>query len=421
MMNIQETRRQGNKGAGGKSKLRKYIKLSVYLLCIFLFLSIILALFNYERLLRLYHVNNLFSQENIVSNFSNMQKLFLTIPVKRGDIIYQWEEEPKELVQNFAFEGRIINVANYLKETATTSLLVVSNGKISFEEYYLGSSAQDRRISWSIAKSFLSALFGIALEEGYIDSLDDAVTKYVPELEQSAYNGVAIIDVLRMASGVKFNEDYMDFNSDINRMGRILALGGSMDKFAIGIKDRVRKAGTARQYVSIDTHILAMVLRAVTSKSIAELLSEKIWSKIGPLDDAYYISDGYGVAFALGGLNMRSRDYALFGQLFLQKGKWGEEQIIPLKWAIDSVLPSAPPSIYNSDKFGYGYQWWVPLNAEEEFFATGIYGQYIYVNRKMGVVIVKTSADRNFRNDGAGGNLVKRKTIEMFRAIAKSQ
>ncbi len=347
-----------------------------------------------------------------------MDKLFETRILKNGEDIYEWHKNLKSLPVSFYFEGDEVNISDYLKATSTTSLLVVRDGEIVFEDYYLGTSPEDKRISWSIAKSFLSALFGIAVDEGKIASLNDPVTKYVPKLRQSAYNGVAIIDVLHMASGVRFDEDYLDFNSDINRMGRILALGGSMDEFAAGIVEREREAGSLRQYVSIDTHVLAMVLRAVTGKSLHELFEENLWSKIGASSSAYYITDGYGVAFALGGLNMRTRDYALFGQLFLQNGKWGNEQIIPADWAKSSVLPSAPKSVFQDDVFGYGYQWWVPINPNEEFYAIGIYGQYIYINRKAKVVIVKTSADRNFRNDGEGGNKVERKTIEMFRSIA---
>ncbi len=399
--------------------MRKIIKISLWILSGLIIIALIVGLLNYERLVRLYHVNNLFSEEKIVSNFSSMRNMFLVKDLPRSGEVYPWREQAKNLPQYFEFNNERINISDYLRQTSTTSLLVVSNGSIAYEEYFLDTKPDDKRISWSIAKSFLSTLFGVALEEGHIDSLDDAVTKYVPELSQSAYNEVAIIDVLHMASGVEFDEDYLDFNSDINRMGRVLALGGSMDKFAIGIVDRAREPGVARQYVSIDTHVLAMVLRAATGKSLSEYFVEKFWSKIGASDDAYYITDGYGVAFALGGLNMVTRDYALFGLLMLQYGKLGDKQIIPAKWAEISVLPSAPPSVYEDDKFGYGYQWWVPINANEEFYAIGIYGQYIYVNRKKSVVIVKTSADRNFRNDGHSGNLVEQKTIEMFRAIAK--
>ncbi len=399
--------------------MKKFLKYFLWAISGLLVVVLIVALFNYERIVRLYNVNSLFSEEKIVSNFSSMDKMFLVKDLPRSGDAYQWKTQITELPSAFTFVGSQISTEEYLAQTSTTSLLVLSDGNIVFEDYYLGTKIDDKRISWSMAKSFLSALFGVAVFEGKIASLEDAVTKYVPELEQSAYNGVKIIDVLHMASGVEFDEDYLDYESDINRMGRVLALGGSMDEFAASISTRARTAGIARQYVSIDTHVLSMVLRAATGKSLAEYFEEKLWAKLGAGGNAYYVTDGHGVAFALGGLNMRTRDYALFGQLFLQNGKWGKEQIIPKEWAKISVLPSAPRSIHKDDKFGYGYQWWVPVNSDEEFYAIGIYGQYLYINRKLGVVIVKTSADRDFKNDGEGGNLIEQKTIEMFRAIAQ--
>jgi CubicO group peptidase (beta-lactamase class C family) len=268
-----------------------------------------------------------------------------------------------------------------------------------------------------MAKSFLSAMMGKAVADGRI-ALSDPVDKYVPKLKGTVYEGVTVRNVLNMASGVKFDEDYLDFNSDINRMGRVLALGGSMDAFAAGLEAREREQGTARQYTSIDTHILAMVLRAVTGRDLPLLMSETLWSQLGAEADAIYLTDGNGVAFALGGLNATSRDYARFGQMMLDLGRFNGHQVVPLAWTIDSVRPSAPRAANPQDPFGYGYQWWVPPNADDEFFAVGIYGQYIYVNRPALVVIVKTSADRAFADDGADGDKVQAETIEMFRAIA---
>ena len=132
----------------------------------------------------------------------------------------------------------------------------------------------------------------------------------------------------------------------------------------------------------------------------------------------YYLTDGYGVAFALGGLNVRTRDYARFGQMMLDYGQFNGRQIIPSDWVRESTKASAPPASDKADRMGYGFQWWVPVNADDEFYAIGIYGQYIYVNRPARVVIVKTSAHRDFDNDGVGGSLVEEETMEMFRAIA---
>jgi CubicO group peptidase (beta-lactamase class C family) len=269
-----------------------------------------------------------------------------------------------------------------------------------------------------MAKSFLSAMFGIAVTDGRIKSLDDAVDLYAPMLKGSAYEGVSIRNVLNMASGITFNEDYLSFWSDINKMGRVLAIGGSMDGFAAGLTDRFQPAGKNRQYTSIDTHVLSMVLREATGMPLQQFMEQTLWNKLGVEQDAYYVTDSENVAFALGGLNVTSRDYARFGQMMLGFGNFNGQQIIPADWAMASVENTAPKPL-GGDSFGYGYQWWIPENAFGEFFALGIYGQYIYVNRPLKTVIVKTSADRAFESDGHGGALIAEETIEMFRAIAQ--
>ncbi len=402
--------------------MRKFFKWSFRVIGLLIVVGLVWGIFNRDKIIRLYHVNALFEEENIVRNFSHMKDIFFSAPVPNKSTKPaegEWPVALSAMPETYRFKGKTGTIKKRLEEFATTSILVLHKGAIVHEEYFLGTKKEDRRISWSMAKSVLSALFGIAVHEGKIDSIDDPVTKYVIELKDSAYNGVAIRDVLHMASGVKFNEDYLDFYSDIKRMGRVLAFGGSMDKFAISIKERERKAGEARQYTSIDTHVLGMVLRKATGKTLMDYLGEKIWAKIGSGEDFYYLTDGYGVAFALGGLNMRTRDYARFGQLFLNKGKWGDEQIVPEDWVAESTRVSAPHSSIAEDALQYGYQWWMPPATDGEFFAVGIYGQYIYINPKAEIVVVKTAANRNFKADGENGRSIKVENIAIFRAIAE--
>jgi CubicO group peptidase (beta-lactamase class C family) len=167
------------------------------------------------------------------------------------------------------------------------------------------------------------------------------------------------------------------------------------------------------QYVSIDTHIVSMVVRGATGRSIPDLLSEKIIAPLGLEQTPYYISDGAGVAFVLGGLNLTTRDYARFGQMFLQNGAYDGQQIVPSDWVAASTTPSAPTA---SGKLGYGYQWWIPQGASAgEFMGRGIYGQYLYINQGKGMVIATNAADRRFRDAG-----VTDQNIAIFRAIADS-
>lgn len=368
--------------------------------------AVAIGVWKREELTRLMAVNSLFSAEKIVQNFSHMDRAFLTVPVPRGplatsELSYGPETELPE------------GTAQWIEARAVTSLLVMKDGEIRYEEYFLGTGPDDRRISWSLAKSYLSALFGVLLEEGAIESLDDPVTRYAPTLAGSAYDGASIRNVLNMASGVVFDEDYLDKSSDINRMGRVVALGGTLDDFTASFTETFAAPGEAWKYVSIDTHVIGMVIRGATGRPVADLLAEKIIAPLGQDHDGFYLTDGTGTAFVLGGLNFTTRDYARFGQMILQDGAYGGRQVVPSAWIAESTAASAPTE---PGRIAYGYQWWIPKGAHDgEFLARGIYGQYIYIDQASDVVIVVTAADRRFRDDG-----VDDANTAMFRRIAQS-
>ncbi len=366
--------------------------------------AVVMGVWKRDEITRLLAVNSLFDADRIVGNFSAMDAAFLNVAVSRGD------GPTVDLPHGPSFDLPD-SAQDWITEQAVTSLLVMKDGAIRHEEYFLGTGPGDRRISWSIAKSYLSALFGVVQEEGAIASLDDPVTQYAPLLAGGAYDGATVRNVLQMTSGVVFDEDYLDYNSDINRMGRVLALGGLMDDFAAGLTATEAQPGARWQYVSIDTHIVGMVIRGATGRSIPDLMSEKIMAPLGLEHEPYYVTDGAGVAFVLGGLNLTTRDYARFGQMILQDGEWQGRQVVPADWIRESTAASAPTE---PGRTGYGYQWWMPADATEgEFFGRGIYGQYLYIDRQKGVVIVVTAADRGFRDPG-----VHEANIDMLRAIA---
>lgn len=360
-----------------------------------------LALWKREEITRLMAVNSLFQADKIVQNFSHMDQLFLTRALSRGEGPVSPLPQAQSAVLSPEAEA-------WIKDRSVTSLVALKNGAVVHERYFLGTGADDKRISWSVAKSLLAALFGVIEAEGAIDSLDDPVVKYAPQLAGSAYDGTTIRDVLTMSSGVAFNEDYLDFNSDINKMGRVLALGGSMDDFAAGLKLREAEPGSRFHYVSIDTHVIGMVIRGATGKDIPELLEDRILAPLGLQAAPYYLTDGLGVSFVLGGLNLTTRDYARFGQMILQGGKWQGVQVVPEPWVIAMTSPQA------KDGSDYGFQWWLPENpAPGEVMAQGIYGQFIYINPGLGVVLAVNSADRGFEDPGVyDGN------VAMLRAIA---
>jgi CubicO group peptidase (beta-lactamase class C family) len=380
----------------------RYLVRAIFVLAL---IAVAVGVWKREEIKRLLAVNSLFSEEKIITNFSGMNAAFLSVDVPRGD--GPVAELPKGTEATLTPE-----VTQWVKDRTITALVVFKDGALVHESYYQGTNADDLRISWSIAKSYLSSLLGVLLDEGAIASIDDPVTKYAPSLKGGAYDGASIRNVLNMASGVTFDEDYLDQSSDINTMGRVLALGGSMDGFAVDLSETFAEPGTDWQYVSIDTHIISMIIRGATGREIAPLLSEKVIIPMGLEASPYYLTDGNGVAFVLGGLNLRTRDYARMGQMFLQNGAYNGQQIVPADWVAASTVPSAPTV---PGEYGYGYQWWMPKDGREgEFLARGVYGQYIYINRPLGVVIASNAADRKFRNEGVGDY-----NIQIFRKIAE--
>ena len=399
-------------------------KIMKLVILVLLIIGVVIAL-NYKNIQRLMRVKSMFDEDKIVHSFSNMSENLFSAKLARSGTEHIWPVALAPLPITYMDRDKEKSTAAMLEELDVTALVVVKDGAIVFEDYYKGTKPNDLRISWSMSKSFVSALTGLALANGDIESLDDPVTKYAPSLKGSAYDGVSLRNVMNMASGIKFNEDYLDPKSDINKMGTVLGLGGSLDKFTAKQKNIARPAGENWQYCSIDTHVISMVLRAATGQSLQDYFVENLWSKIGASADAAYSTDSKGNAFALGGLNVRTRDYALFGELFRNGGKRGDVQIIPEDWVKISTTHSAPPAAdggHNETEdgasFGYGYQWWIPPNADGEYYAVGVYGQYIYVNPKAGIVIAKNAAHREFMSADEKGEGYMAQNITLMRSIA---
>lgn len=374
----------------------------------------LLLMWRWEDVKRLQTVNTMFDADKIVSNFSHMDRAFLThdLSVQSGQ---PWPEALTPIPETVMIAGTERNLDTVLEELDTTALVIIRDGLLIHEDYRRGTTVDDRRISWSVAKSFMSGLYGNALESGAIQSLDDEVTTYVPDLKGTAYEGASLRNILNMSSGIRYNENYLDQSSDINKMGRTIALGGSLDAYTTTLKTRQFEPGSDWQYVSMDTHVAAWALRNATGQSLHTLWAET-YGPLGFRQRPFYLVDGKDVAFALGGLNLTTRDYAKFGQLFLQRGEWKGEQLIPADWVDASTAHSAPAL---SDRgVGYGYQWWVPMPEQGDYFAVGIYGQYIYVNPALNIVIAKNAADREFMFADEAGTYAMNKNIEMMRSLA---
>ena len=389
-----------------------------------LFLLILLAIIFGPNAWRLYKVAHLFDKNTISYNFINMKEFFPTsTPIKASEDPYIFKKKGGFLMPNtYEFEGEEKQIIESIDYFNTDGLMILKDGEVHYENYWNENKETSRHIIWSVSKSFLSALVGIALDEGLIEDINDPIIKYLKDFKDTGYEGVSIKNLLQMSSGIEFNEDYGDPNSDINRYARVTATGTSQRDFAKTLKNS-RKPGTYNHYISLDSQMLGMLIAEVSNMSVKEYLYEKIWSKIGMQDDAFYLTDKQEVEMSLGGLNVTLRDMAKFGQLFLNNGEWNGNQIVPLEWVANSTSPldvHVQPNAgdeFTSDAWGYGYQWWLPGPEASDYTAHGIYNQFIYINPESNVVIAKTSSNYNFVEER---QYTKDAHIAIFRTIAKS-
>ena len=395
-----------------------------WIIFISIFILVILAIIFGPNAWRLYKVANLFDKNTISYNFINMKEFFPTsTPIKASENPHIFKKRDDfYMPELYEFGGEKKPIQEAIDYFNTDGLMILKDGEVLYENYWNKNKENSRHIIWSVSKSFLSALVGIALDEGLIDDINDPIIKYLKDFEGTGYEGVSIKNLLQMSSGIAFNEDYGDPDSDINRYARVTATGTSQREFAKTLKNS-REPGTYNHYISLDSQMLGMLVAEVTNVTVKEYLYEKIWSQIGMQDDAFYLTDKQEVEMSLGGLNVTLRDMAKFGQLYLNKGNWNGKQVVPAEWVSNSTVPlgkHVQPNArdqFTSDAWGYGYQWWIPGPGVSDYTAHGIYNQFIYVNPESGVVIAKTSSNFNFIEER---QYTKDAHIAIFRAIAKS-
>lgn len=323
------------------------------------------------------------------------------------------------LPEKFHNKDEILDSKTFLENSQTSGIIVLKNDTVVFEKYFHPLTEYGKHISWSVCKSMVSAMMGIAIREGLVKSISDSVDTYVPNLKGSGYEGTSIKDVLQMSTGIAFDEDYHNFKSDINRLGRVFALGSSFDKFVKSLK-QVKEPGTYHDYISMDTQVLGMIIREASGMSLSAFLEQYIWRPMGAESSAYWLKDRKGMEAAFGGLNCRLRDFARFGLMYANNGFANGRQVIPEKWVHDSVnstekhLQAGDLPELSSHIYGYGYQWWLPESETGEYMAMGVYNQFIYVDPASKIVIVKNSSNYNYA-------IEKRETtyrhLAFFRAI----
>ena len=283
---------------------------------------------------------------------------------------------------------------DFAEKTYTNALLVIRDGKIVFEDYRNRATPNTKFIAFSMSKSIVSMLVGIAVQQGLIRSIDDPVTTYVPELKSGGYDGVSIRYILQMRSGVDYEERY-DFGANPSpaAVNHEAAIVENKRRFADSALTIGKKwaPGSHFNYATIDTAVLGWMLERATKQPLAQFMQANLWALLGAEADGYWLADGpAGIGRELAGMgfNATLRDFGRLGMLMLDHGRRGKQQIVPAAW-LSQATKMTPTGAAN--RSGYGLQFWQLDNEPGAFTALGLAGQFIYVHPATRTVIVKLS------------------------------
>jgi len=276
----------------------------------------------------------------------------------------------------------------YLEDNHVSSVVILQDGKVRLEAYGLGFSEEGRWTSFSVAKSLTSTMVGAALKDGHINSLDDKVSDYVQGLEGSAYDDVSIEQLLTMTSGVAWNEDYDDPQSDVAQFISHQSPDGlpSIVSYMKALP-RAHPAGQVWHYSTGETNLIGVLVSDATGRDLAEYLSEKVWSPYGMEQKATWLIGDDGMEISGCCIQAATRDFARFGQFMLDGARIDGEAIVPADWISHATVKQADIGVADA---GYGYQWWT--QDAGSYAADGIFGQGIFIDPARRLVIASNSS-----------------------------
>lgn len=280
------------------------------------------------------------------------------------------------------FRGKQIPFNQFMTEQKTVAFLVIRNDTILFERYFSGYDSASLVASFSMAKSYISALIGCAIYDGLIQNVNEPITRYIPEMSKNGFDAVTIEHLLQMTSGIHFNESYY------NPFGHAAAFyyGKNLDKKTMKLKLKW-KPGTQFEYTSGSTQLLGLVLkRALKQETITAYFERKLWKPMQmEFDASWSLDERDGMEKAFCCLNARARDFAKFGRLYLNNGNWNGQQLVPSDW----VAKSTVADILNGGVRYYKYQWWLEDENTNQYCAQGHLGQYIFIDKVKKVLVVR--------------------------------
>ena len=349
-----------------------------------------------------------------VGLFTHMAEVSPSCKVSKSSSPVPFQRAHKDL-SAVQYKGPLFSytLKEHIDKNNVMGLMVVRDGKIIDQHYRSERRETDLFTSFSMAKSMISILIGIALDEGLIKNLDDPVSRYTSRINESSYSKVSIRSLLRMSSGIPFNETYTGKN-DIYYLDQ--ALRFSPNSSVVATLNKMQRASTDEgkkfNYASVETVVLAEVLRGATSKSVCQFMHEKLWEPIGAEHDAWWVTDSEGNELGFAFFNATQTDYAKVGVMLANMGQINGKRVVSSEYVDQATNVDRQPEGFKYGQAksydGYGYQFWL-REKPGRYFMQGVYGQYVGIDRDTKSVMVVNAAD----NTEAGGL----RSINTFRLL----
>lgn len=339
-----------------------------------------------------------------VDSFSRLDQIFAAAPARAAPAPSPWRRAAREPEIRFSNPasagGGRYDVDGYLDRNAVTGLLIAQGDTILTERYQYDRTDRMRLTSFSMAKTVVALLVGLAKQDGLINSLDDPAERYVPALAGREYGRTSLRALLTMSSGVKFREDY-DGIDDAARLsmatfGRQSAGGAAA---VTAFNDRIAPPGVRWYYASAETFVLALLVRAVFGRPLMAVVQERLWQPMGAEADATWLTDKSGLEIGYMGFNAVLRDYARLGMMLANGGRAGGRQLVDARWVTSMSTPAFLPS-QTGRPFGYGFQTWTLPGQKPTFALFGVRGQFIFIEPKRQLVMVNTAVRSDARDAG---------------------
>jgi CubicO group peptidase (beta-lactamase class C family) len=336
------------------------------------------------------------------SSRSDDYRLYGYHPIEVGTSAFHFRPGAESLVPDTVEyqEGnrvKLVELSKLLRSTGTHAFIVVRDDQLLYEDYLNGSARDALSTSWSLSKSFVSALVGIAISEGFIKSLNDPITAYLPELKDQGFDPITIRDLLTMGSGIQYRFGLFPWDEFV-----LQGYYPNLRRLLLSDLKIIESPGQAFHYNNFNTELIGLILERATRRPPSQYLQQKIWQPIGMEYPATLSIDGKPDDFEITPilLNARAIDLAKFGRLYLNRGNWEGRQIIPERWVVESTAkdpndrrPWETFPQWQANGGYYKFFWWGFMQGPGDYSYMGIgtYGQFIFVSPRNRVVIVRTA------------------------------